>query len=96
MRSILFVLLSLIPIAFALDCRKFSFAPACRGIMLKRSDAPEQEQSSEIYQLTQNLETLTSLLRQAEADGIKELGGKLTYETTLHHAPASHSIMILK
>ncbi|KAK6765632.1 hypothetical protein RB195_025506 [Necator americanus] len=72
MRIILFVFLSLIAIALSLDCRKFSFAPACRGIMLKRSETTEQQQSLELYQLAQNLEMLSLLIREAEAEGIKE------------------------
>ncbi|WKY16278.1 hypothetical protein Q1695_001171 [Nippostrongylus brasiliensis] len=45
MRSVLVLfLLTVTPLAIALDCRKFSFAPACRGIMLKRADVGESSQ----------------------------------------------------
>ncbi|XGW32723.1 hypothetical protein V3C99_017337 [Haemonchus contortus] len=72
MRSLLFLIVAIIPLAIALDCRKFSFAPACRGIMLKRSEVAEVESPLDLDQLAQNLETLSWILRLAEADGIKD------------------------
>ncbi|EYC35758.1 hypothetical protein Y032_0989g3304 [Ancylostoma ceylanicum] len=88
MRSILFLFLTLIPVALGLDCRKFSFAPACRGIMLKRSEAHEQGISQELLQIEQNLELLSSLLHHAEAEVDRcEKRNRRTNETTLQHAP---------
>ncbi|PIO66938.1 hypothetical protein TELCIR_11331 [Teladorsagia circumcincta] len=72
MRSLLFLIAAVIPLAYALDCRKFSFAPACRGIMLKRSEAAEVESPLDLDQLAQNLEALSWVLRLAEAEGIKD------------------------
>ncbi|KAE9415625.1 hypothetical protein Angca_007638, partial [Angiostrongylus cantonensis] len=70
MRNILFLFITLIPLNIALDCRKFSFAPACRGIILKRSKATEQEISS--VETEQMVQSLSWLFRQAEKEGIKD------------------------
>ncbi|WKY16277.1 hypothetical protein Q1695_001171 [Nippostrongylus brasiliensis] len=85
MRSVLVLfLLTVTPLAIALDCRKFSFAPACRGIMLKRADVGESSQ--ELDNLSSQLETLSWILHQAEADERNRTSGwRIEQHQRQHH-----------
>ncbi|CAI4227340.1 unnamed protein product [Auanema sp. JU1783] len=65
---IIAAILLCIGVSTALDCRKFSFAPACRGIMLKRSS----DNSSE-HPLSEETALLVGfLIKEAESMGYTE------------------------
>uniref|UniRef100_A0A0K0D4K5 Secreted protein n=1 Tax=Angiostrongylus cantonensis TaxID=6313 RepID=A0A0K0D4K5_ANGCA len=80
MRNILFLFITLIPLNIALDCRKFSFAPACRGIILK---------NILVFAYESMVQSLSWLFRQAEKEGIKDcvpiswIQHKLTFSSWL-------------
>lgn len=53
----------------SIDCRKFAFAPACRGVMVKRGDSDSaealiQQLRSEVAQLT----VVVGRLHQSQAE----------------------------
>uniref|UniRef100_A0A914UQX6 Uncharacterized protein n=1 Tax=Plectus sambesii TaxID=2011161 RepID=A0A914UQX6_9BILA len=75
MNATLLILAVCIGASFALDCRKFAFAPACRGIMLKRmaeeSAAPDDSvrYMTMMMQVHDDLVELKTAIENATVDG---------------------------
>ncbi|GMT07572.1 hypothetical protein PENTCL1PPCAC_29746 [Pristionchus entomophagus] len=81
-----------IAVAVSLDCRKFSFAPACRGLLLKRASAP-QEFELATKTCTTPSDVLAKVIEAAELAGYGEVVD-MAFLRTLYNKAYTETIAI--